>query len=237
MRGFRLTVFAFLFAGCASASPPNPAGDVQPDADPEPGPGADAALPDAPPVEIPDAAPPAPVMVTLSQTTNATIAMPNTVNCHNAYETAENSYYRVFPLADYGITNAFHVQNVQFAVEESDGAHTVSVNVGTYAGAIAPNTAALDPGQWTPIASAQQAVPDGAGGTVTVPIDTIIPAGSKLMVELLSPGAGDWFFPGSNANGETYPTFTRSQCSPTIHSYVSDGFGGVHVILTVTGTH
>lgn len=240
----RWSLLVVWLAACASATPP---GNVGTDA--SGGPEVDAAvIVDAPPgsvdaVVVPiDGAiePPPPMDITLSQTTNTTIATNNTPVCVNIFdETLTNSFYRVFPLADYGITGAFHVKSVQFAVQNAEawagGSQDVVVNVGTYTGAIAANTAALSGGQWFPTASATVNVPDGGNMMMTAPIDVVIPAGSKMMVELRSPYDGNRFFPGSNRSGETYPTFWGSSCEGGIKSYASLG-DDVDLVLTVTGT-
>ena len=238
-------VLVFGFAACASATPsggaPGEPDAAQPEID------SSVVVLDAPPPQL-DAQPidgsiepPVPVDVTISQTTNNTIAAPNTVACVDFFDaTTEHSYYRVFPLADYGITGDFHVKSVQFAVEAAEsGSGTTqgaTINVGTYTGAIAANTATLAGGQWFPAASAGVTVSDGASMMMNVPIDVVIPAGSKLMVELRSPDDGNRFFPGSNKSGETYPSFVRMPaCEDGINSYTTLGYD-VDLVMTVTGT-
>ncbi|MEJ7600587.1 MAG: hypothetical protein WKG01_21955 [Kofleriaceae bacterium] len=72
--------------------------------------------------------------------------------------------------------------------------------------------------------------------TINVPIDTVIAAGSKLMVELRSPSAGNRLFPGSNRSGETYPSFVRMPaCESGINSYAAMG-DDVDQVITVSGT-
>jgi hypothetical protein len=229
-------------AACASATPP---GNVDVDASGQQEIDAGIAI-DAAPGTI-DAAPlpidgsiDPPMDVTLSQTTTTTIEANNTLVCGNIFgETTTNSFYRVFPLADYGITGSFHVKSVQFAVQTAESwdgtSQNVTINVGTYTGAIAPTTPSLQGAQWFPTASAAVSVPDGGNMMMTAPIDVVIPAGSKMMVELRSAYDANRFFPGSNRSGETYPTFWGSSCEGGIKSYTSLG-DTVNLILTVTGT-
>jgi hypothetical protein len=237
MRWWSLLVVSL--AACASATPPG-AGNV--DASEQQ---VDASVTiDAAPGTV-DAAPidgsiDPPMDITLSQTTNATIASNNTLVCGNFFgETLTNSFYRVFPLADYGITGPFHVKSVQFAVQTAESwdgtSQSVTINVGTYTGTITPTTSALQGGQWFPTASAAVNVPDGGNMMLTALVDVVIPAGSKMMVELRSAYDGNRFFPGSNRSGETYPTFWGSQCEGGIKSYTSLG-DDVDLVMTVTGT-
>lgn len=231
----RETIVFVVLAGCASASlgnsPPGDDSGITPDDA-----GADGSAIDAPPDAVPIDA--APMPITVTQSTSQVIGTPSTVNCNNGSVTGENHYYRVFPLADHGITGPLQVQNVQFGVETSLGSHTVTINVGTYGGAYAPGAAGLDPAQFAPIASTSLAIPNGNVFMTTAPIALTIPAGGKMMVEIVSPATNDWFFPGSNAGGETYPSFWRSpQCDNTIKSYAASGRPNVHLVMNVTGLH
>ena len=230
----RMLLLGVLFAGCASASSGAAAGD--PDAAPGSGTvDSDIVVIDGAPDAAPDAYVPQPI--TITQSTSTTMAAAHTLVCGQNRYTPENHYYRVFPLADHGITAAFQVQNVQFGVQHAQGSHTVTVNVGTYGGAVTPTTAGLDAALWTPIASTSVAIPNGDGLTMNVPITATIPAGGKLMVELASPDSGDRFWPASNASGETYPTYRRTTCANTIQSYAATGLPNVHLIMSVSGLH
>jgi hypothetical protein len=53
--------------------------------------------------------------VSMTQASSTTVVSGNSFNCNygpNTFYTAENSYYRVFPLADYNITTTLHVSSV-----------------------------------------------------------------------------------------------------------------------------
>jgi hypothetical protein len=224
-----------VLGGCASASVGGNTGD---DSGTDTDAGTDGSIiatidaaPDAVPIDA------APMPITVTQSTSQAISA-GTVTCNNGSVTRENHFYRVFPLADHGITGPYQVQNVQFGVQTSQGGHTVTVNVGTYGGTYAPGAAGLDPAQFAPIATTSVAVPNGNAFMVTAPIALTIPPGGKLMVEIVSPNVGDWFFPGSNGSGETYSSFFRSpQCDNSIKSYAASGFPAVHLVMNVTGLH
>ena len=227
-----------VLGGCASAS--TDGGDINPGGDDASTGGNEDAATDAITIDAaPDAVPidAAPMLVTVTQSTSQAIVA-GTATCNNGSVTRENHFYRVFPLTDHGITGPFQVQNVQFGVQQADGGHTVTVNVGTYGGAYAPGAAGLDPAQFTPIATTSLAIANGGSFMVTAPIALTIPAGGKLMVEIVSPNSGDIFVPASNGSGETYPSFLRApQCDNSIKSFAAIGFPAVHLVMNVTGLH
>lgn len=224
-----------VLGGCASASLDN-GGNAGDDGGPTDDAGTDGSItidgaPDAVPIDA------APMQVTVTQSTSQAIAA-GAPTCNNGSVTRENHFYRVFPLSDHGITGPFQVQNVQFGVRQAEGGHTVTLNVGTYGGAYAPGAAGLDPAQFAPIATTSLAITNGGNYMVTAPIALTIPAGGKLMVEIVSPNTGDIFVPASNSGGETYPGFLRSpQCDNSIKSFAAIGFPAAHLVMNVTGMH
>src|SRR4051794_29633408 len=166
----RLALLATIAFACACASAKVSGGDDNPDANHgDDGPDIDAQLqPDSPP---PDAAP---VAVTLTQT-SSTALVATQIGCQQTNPltnfTTENSYYRIFPLADFNITTPLHITSVDFAVERATAGNGVSqpvqVRLGTYNGTINAATFAL--ANLAQLASATVQVPQNAT-TVTVPI-------------------------------------------------------------------
>jgi hypothetical protein len=237
-----------LLVGCATAGNQQPGVDAQ-------GGGGDSAKPDASPVtdsgmQMPDA-PKQMVTVTLQQTTNNTVVAANSVACGNATAgyTAENAYYRVFALADHGITSTFHVTQVTFGVQEAGGTQSVTVKIGTYAGTpgstLNTGTTAVG-GAVTQINTTTVAIPaTTTGASVPAPITGDIPAGSNLIVEVLSPDhssqTGTYFYIGATNAGETKPSYVRAPaCSintPTTTATVGNGYPSSHLLITVTGTY
>lgn len=232
------------FAACASAGVSG--GDDQPGTDApavDAPPGVDGAPGlDGPPVDA------APTPVMLGQTTSMMVGSNNSIACGNADgTTAENSYYRVFRLADAGITGGLRVTSVTFGVQEALGQPAVQVKVGTYAGNVVPPPAQLDTGLVTPIASATFNVPDTqstAATTVTVPIIANVPALSQLIVEVLSPdqnGLSKYFYLGGNSAGESKPAYLRAPATgcavPQPRTVASIGFPDSHLVIAVSGTH
>lgn len=182
-----------------------------------------------------------PTAVTLQQTTDTTIAAGNSIACAANNLTAENSWYRVFSLDEANVTGTFSMQSVTFAVEATSGSPTITVNVGTYAGAL--DEAALDLAKITPVATGSMAAaPTTTGTSNMVPITGSIPAGSLVVVEIKAPNlqntVSDNFFIGTTTSAFTHTAYLRApDCgSANPQSMVSLGFSGSQAIITVDGT-
>jgi hypothetical protein len=249
-----LTVALGLLAACATGSSGNGDDDddvAAPDADiNQPRPDAN---PNVPPdaSEIPDSNT-APLPRTLTQSNATTITDAHTVTCNQfgggTTASAENRFYRVFDLAALGITTTYTATRVDFSIESAaavSGSLTLQVKLHTLAVAPTGNTFALANltqlyGQnvtITPTTLSTQQV------TLTTPV--IVPAGSRLVVELFAPdmtalGNGNSFFPGSNASGETGATYIQAtDCGITDATKLSTVVTPdpqVHWIMAVQGT-
>jgi hypothetical protein len=200
-----------------------------------------------------DAAVPVDAAVTKTLTqSNSTAVVATQIGCQQTNPatsyTRENSYYRVFPLADHQITTAFHITQVTFQVERATapaGNQPATVKLGTYAGTIGATT--LNTAQVTPLGQAAITIPNGATSVVTpvamfTPSSIIVPAGSNLIAEVLIPDgltAQAIFFIGSNNGGETRPSYIRAPiCNfPNPSTYATVGQPQVQILLSVTGTH
>ncbi len=207
------------------------------DAAPIDAPSIDARPPDARPID----APPTPQPVTLSESTATTITAGNTVACSNNTTgyTDDNSFYRNFPLANFGITQTLTVTNVTFGIEQSTPAgatQNVDVNLETLTGTMETGTRTV---------LRTQTVPIGNISAVSFPVTfsppVVVPAGSQLVVELHSPDgttAGNIFYPGSNSAGESAPSYiSAAACSVNAPAtYASIGFANVQLVMSVGGT-
>lgn len=225
--------------GCASASSDNPGGG-----DGGGGSGSDASgpRPDGPVIPA-DAPIDAPISVTLSQTTSTTNIMSNSTTCG----TGENSWYRVFPLAESGVNGPLYITQVTFGAQEAAGAPIADVKLGTYTGAVGGTT--LDVAQITPLANTTATIPalTNPGNTIVAPITTTVPAGSNLVVEIhvASNGTSKYLYIGASNAGETKPGYARAPgcvdanqnpvTTPT--STAALGRPTSHLNITVTGTH
>ncbi len=155
--------------------------------------------------------------------------------------TDQNSYYRVFPLADFGITTTFHVSRVDFAVETATGGPTdVTVKVGTYGGTVGDTLTK------NKIASTTQKTQSiaNAATSESVALTNDIAAGGILIVEIDSASgqtAMSEFFMGANGGAETEPSYissTVSGCGATSPTKLSTlGLTTTPAwLITVTGT-
>jgi hypothetical protein len=73
--------------------------------------------------------------VRLEQTTgDNAVAQSLSLACSDPNGTKENSWYRLFKLADFGVDKPFQVNRVNFGVQTAIGHQRVKVALGTYAG-------------------------------------------------------------------------------------------------------
>lgn len=149
------------------------------------------------------------------------------------FTTRANQFLRTFAPEDFHVTSDFDVTEVTFGVEIlRDATAEIDVNLYTLDGEfvyanmdlIGTATAELEPQEMT---------------LVTVPVTGTVPAGSTLVVEIAAPELGEVgaFFPGSNGDGETAPSYlAASDCGfpePRPYSVITET--PVHLVMTVTG--
>jgi hypothetical protein len=251
-------LYLVLVTGCASASreevvggrPDGGGGGTGKDADMLP-------LPDAAP--LPDA-PPGQQQVTLSQTTDNTLAAEKTIACSTSFlgvplGTNDNSWYRVFKLTDYGITSAFNLQRITFysdyAYAGSGTTQSATLKIGTYTGALDGDTittASISSLQSIPITIPDADSADGVDPPVITDVNPalMIPSGSNLVVELALPDgadAGNFYYIGVSAGGENHKGYIRatpSGCGFTTPKSLTSATAlnrpDNSILLTVTGT-
>lgn len=171
--------------------------------------------------------------ITLTQSTSQAITALNSVSCNASGLHSDNSYYRSFPLsAD------INVCEVQFGIETATGAggtQPVTVNLYTGTGAF-PGAF----GSYTQIATNALSVPDQAASIFPASISGLALAGSNLVVEVFTPdgqAAGHSFFIGSNADGESAPSYLSAvDCGITSPTTTTDiGFPGMNIVMNVLG--
>lgn len=228
-------------AGCASATVDG-ADDENVDAARIDAAGGDV---DAPPTPID--APPLPIdapplqMITLAQGPT-TITAANTVSCNATGVTAENSYYRAFRLADFGVNTAFTANRVDVGIESATAgigtSQTIQVKLYTVSGV-------FPAGVLTQIAGQIATVNNTTTGTVmpvTLSPTGLAPAGATVVAEVFIPdgaATGNSIFIGSNTAAETGPSYIRApDCGSTQPATLASvGFPNVHMVITVTGTY
>ena len=182
--------------------------------------------------------------ITLSQASNPNVEPQASVACTETATgvTRENSYYRVFRLADFGVTRPFTPSMVSFGVELATAGgggpgQTVQVKLHTLNGPL--QVASL-----VTVATNSALVPNSSISMVDVPIapQPRLEPGATLVAEVFVPDAmpvGHILFVGANTGSETAPGYLRApMCSlfePT--TYANVGFPAVRLLLTVTGTY
>lgn len=186
----------------------------------------------------------------ITQSTNATtVTTGNSVSCNGGSPTffhTDNSYYRAFTLSAFNPPLdqlQFMVQSVTIGIENSNASGTgttqpVTINIFN-AAANPPTLATLGPVLSTVTAN----VSDQANTTLTIPLTTqpvLLTATSILVVEVFTPSgqaAGHSFFIGSNALGQSGPSFIRAaSCGISeITNLASIGFANMHIVMTVNG--
>jgi hypothetical protein len=240
----RCLLVLLAIAGCAKAGKENSIigglNDAGAASDGDDFPEADASPIDAPPQQV-----------TLAQTTSNTITRNHSFACivdNTGGISYQNSYYRVFTLADHGITSTLHITEVTFGIESASAGgvaitQPAQIKLGTYTATPAGTT--LDPTRIVNTVTTSIQIPDGEGTTMTVPIKEDLEPTTNLIVELAIPDGrakGNSFFIGTNGLGERKPGYTRGpDCdylSPTTMAKVATdiGAGETDIVLTVTGT-
>jgi hypothetical protein len=217
-------------------------GEVKPIA-----PDAMSAPPDA--VQPVDAAAPdasAGPLVTLAHSNTQSIRLGSTVFCRKADimppVQADNSYFRVFRLADFGVEGDFEVADVQIGVESADaadGTQPAQVFLYTLAEGLPLERANL-----ALVTMQSYQIPDQEASIHTMPIAAVIPAGATLVVEFFVPDGSlldNRFFVGCNNDGEQDPSYIEAPSCDSVPDGIvaltmaGAGFEGRAVILNVRG--
>ncbi len=171
----------------------------------------------------------------LTQSTSNAITAGNSVSCNAGGLHAENSYYRAFAVA-----TGFTACAIEVGIETAnagDPATTQPATINIYS-----NVGGSFPaGTATVVGTASVSVADQAAQILTVPITGTVPSGAQLVAEVLTPDgqtAGHSFFIGSNAAGQSGPSFLRAPAcginAPTTTTAI--GFPDMHIVLNVRGT-
>jgi len=144
--------------------------------------------------------------------------------------TAPNSYIRTYSLPDFDIDGDFSVTAVQFGVESVEGSMPVEARIYTLDGALTfSNMTLLSTSVPVTISSADDL------SVVTIPVESEVPAGSTIVVEVFAEVAG--IFPGANSAGETAPSYVAGPgCNiPEPTPYAELDFPDTHLVLNVVG--
>ncbi len=174
--------------------------------------------------------------VVLTQSTSQAITATNSVSCNAGGLHAANSYFRAFDLS--GFPGGFNVCAVEFGIETATGAggsQPVTVNVYSNTGGTFPA------GTRTLVGTQNISLPNQTATIFNQALAAPIPAGSgQLVFEVFTPdgqAAGHSFFIGSNAGGQTGPSFIQAAAcgiaAPT--DLAAIGFPNMHLVMNVIG--
>jgi subtilisin family serine protease len=173
--------------------------------------------------------------VTLTQSLSHRIAEANSVACGAGNATVANSFLRVYRPSSEGFLGEVTIRNLQFGAETAvshDGSRRQPVTVAVYA-----LNGPLEELDVTLLGEQAFDVPDGdlANFTVALDLPIAVPAEQTLLIELFAPDTGNLFFPATNADGETAPSYLYApDCGLTaITPFADIGFPNAHLILDV----
>ncbi|MEZ4858077.1 MAG: PA domain-containing protein [Flavobacteriaceae bacterium] len=177
-----------------------------------------------------------PVVITHSVTQNIT---PGSVTCNAGGLPTNNSFFRAFDLAnDFGIAGDFEVTDVEFAIEAINGPINITLNVYSTTNTFPTGWPAGYTLQGTATASVDAA---DALTVVSAPLVATIPAGEVMIYEMFIPDQQTSgfvsFFPGSNADGQTDPSYIMAaDCGlATPGDLAGIGFPNQHMVMNVVG--
>ncbi len=185
----------------------------------------------------------APNSTTITESNDpVTITAGNSVSCNGGapnYYNTDNSYFRAFTLSNFGIVGDFTVTSVQVGIEQataSSGTQAITCNLYTSS----QNFPSGYPGSLTMIGTSTENIPDQNLTLYNFNVTGVAPAGSQLVVEINSPDGQtllNTFFIGSNASGETAPSYLlAADCSITTPTTTTTiGFPGMNIVMSVTG--
>jgi hypothetical protein len=172
--------------------------------------------------------------VTITHSVSQEIAPLTGVACGSGGSTAENSYFRVFDLAEFGLDGGLDVTSVDVGVETATGVPDMEVRLYRLDGPL--STANL-----TLVGEATYTLQNTELALVNVPVEGSFAGGETLVVEWFIPNlqsVGGGVYPGSNSAGQTGPTYIASAtCGITEPTDFADiGFPEVHWVMNVNGT-
>lgn len=233
-------------SGCGEIQPIQTDGGL-PDATPAV---PDAALPpdaDIPPdaLVIPDASEPS--LLTISHSASLTIQNGRSLFCNDNTSPplqTNNSFFRVFHLPDFGVTGAFQVTRVLVGIEVADsptGSQPAQIKLHTL-----PDGAPFVFANLVTLDTYDLSITNRVRTRALVDTDTLVPAGSTLVVEFFTPSGttnGNRLYPGGNNQGQTGPSYSASaDCAqlglaePTDWAtFVDQDGANRHLVMSVYG--
>ena len=174
--------------------------------------------------------------ITITHSTSQVITVGNSVSCNAGGLHTDNSYYRVFDLAnDFGIVDTFDVTAVQYGIEQATSATTQPIQVRLYT-----LNGAFTLANLTAIGNTTDNISSQSGTIYTSLVNGTVPPNGILVVEVFSPNGqttNNSFFIGSNAAGQSDPSYLRAaDCGLAQPAATgSIGFPNMHIVINVIG--
>ena len=174
--------------------------------------------------------------ITITHSTSQAITVGNSVSCNAGGLHTDNSYYRVFDLAnDFGIVSTFDVTAVQYGIEQATSATTQPIQVRLYT-----LNGAFTLANLTAIGNTTDNISSQSGTIYTSLVNGTVPPNGILVVEVFSPNGqttNNSFFIGSNAAGQSDPSYLRAaDCGLAQPAATgSIGFPNMHIVINVIG--
>ncbi len=173
------------------------------------------------------------VATTITHSNTQSITPGEGLTCNTDNIANDNRFFRDFDLAnDFGITTDFEVTDAEFGIETISGPFPITVNIYS-------TTDTFPGGTLTIQGSAiYNAVAADAGTVVSVPVSAVIPAGERLIYEIVITGDGiTSFFLGANLDGQTGPSYIQAaDCgAPTPTDLVELGFPDTSYVMNIVG--
>ncbi len=180
-----------------------------------------------------------PDAVTITHSVDPVNVVAGSVACNAGGLHTDNSYFRAFTLSAFGINNLFNVSSVQIGIEQAtstSGSQSITCNL--YSGA--PGFPTGYPGSFTLIGTSTVTITPQNLTLYTFNVTGAVPVGQQLVVEIFTPDGqtlGNGFFIGSNAAGQTGPSYIQAAACglPTPGDLAGIGFPNMHIIMSVTG--
>ena len=180
----------------------------------------------------------------LTHSASQTITDLNSIACEQQIDvTSENTFYRSFNLADFGISSAYDITSIEYGIENLSGTPTggypITVKIYT-------SDATFPTGNLTLINEATEMLQNQSLQVHNTPISATIPAGSEIVVGIYVPsdattdgGNGQVSFQiGSNSAGETAPSYFKAPAcgltSPV--TFESQGRPDIHMVMNINGS-
>lgn len=177
--------------------------------------------------------------ITLTQSVDPVTVDTGGVACWNSgtFEYRNNSFWRSYDLADFGVTGAFEISEVQWGQGSADADNVLNLNI--YIVDDIDLEVALDFNLVASVTHSSNPADDLS--LVTAPLSVVIPAGSIIAFEVNSPDGGTSttvrYFPGFNGAGENATGYLQAaDCSlPFPTPPGSIGFPDNQYVMNVIG--